>query len=247
MSILSILVLLTSLGSAATLQVGKTSSYKYKTIQSAVNAAKSSDTILVADGSYPEIVKFKSDKNQKDFVTDLKIQGAKKNGKYVYPRVYGFDMSYLDAGADINGFKITKYGIINERSAPHTYRNNYFENCGIDIWGSIPSGSEIINNKFTNGTVEVGMDTWQVLVTGCTFTKSNPGVSVYTGGDANITKNTFNTCKVGVDVDYDAGASITKNTFKYCTVGIRYVDGFTPYMNYNTYTSCKTKIQKVAA
>ncbi len=130
------LLLLTSLGSAATISVGKTSSYKYHTIQSAVNAAKSGDTILVADGSYPEVVKFRSDVNLQNIVTDLKIQGATVNGKYVYPRVYGFDMSHNDAGADINGFKLTRYGIDNSYCGSHIYRNNYFENCGISIWGS---------------------------------------------------------------------------------------------------------------
>ena len=143
------------------------------------------------------------------------------NGKYVYPRVYGFTMGYSEGGADINGFKITKYGIDSSYCNPHVFRNNYFENCGIAFSGVYVSDSQVINNKFTNGTVHVGMDAWNVTVTGCTFNKCKDGVAVTDLGDARVSKNMFSYCKNGVHVYTGGGAEIAGNSFKYCTTGIR--------------------------
>ena len=256
--VLIVLLLLTSLGAATTLKVGKTSSYKYHTIQSAVNVSHTGDTILVANGYYPEVVNFK----KVQYCTDnpLKIQGAMVNGKYVYPRVYGFDMGHEEIGADINGFNITRFGIVMEPA--HIIKNNYFENCGIILSNQFTIGAQIINNKFTNGTIDVGMDVMDCTIKGCTFSKSKiglytygaaevsncvflhctKGVSVGSCGKAGVRYNTFEHCTEGVVVDEYGRAIITNNKFLYCVTGIHIFPYGDAYMNRNTYTGNKEKI-----
>jgi hypothetical protein len=137
-TILFLFSILASTANAATLKVGKTSYYKYHTIQSAVDNSKTGDTILVSNGSYREVVNFKN-VTKGDSRKKLLLRGENKKGKYVYPRVYGFSIKNNDPAVDIDGFKLTRYGIFNEgygsddELGPHIYRNNYFENCGISI------------------------------------------------------------------------------------------------------------------
>ena len=184
------------------------------------------------------------------------------NEKYVYPRVYGFDMGHEESGADINGFKLTRYGIFMESA--HIIRNNYFENCGILLSDQFTSNAQIINSKFTNRTVYTGMDVMSSTIKGCTFSKCKVGVSsrgaadimnctfsyctkgvdVVPEGGAGVTYNTFDHCTEGVTVGENGGADITHNKFIYCGTGIHILPGGYAYMNYNTYTGCKTKIKR---
>lgn len=184
--------------SAATLTVGSTA--KYKTIQSAVNAAKTGDTIYVNAGTYKEIVSIKG--------KDLIFQGQKVGTTYKYPTVYGFDIGASTdnvGGADVNGFKITKYGISSDygMGGGNTIRNNYFYNCGVSIAGFVNSNNVIMNNKFSGN-----YDYY--------------GVSLYETCDNIITGNTFNKAKVGLSLgDCVTCKTITKNTFSYCKVGVQ--------------------------
>lgn len=167
--------------SAATLYVGGT--YKYKSIQSAVNAANDGDTVRVANGTYKE---------------DVSI-----SGKFLsmygtgYPKVNGF--SITQGGAIINGFSIQKNGIDFQGAGNNnTIRNNYFYNCGIDITGLTCSQNTIMNNQITNGTVTL-CETWDNVVQGNKITKAKIGLYLYEGATCtSITKNTFSYCDIGV-------------------------------------------------
>ena len=172
-------LLLTSLASAATLKVGPHE--KYKTIQSAVNAAKDGDTIKVAYGTYKENIKM--DKY-------LTFIGTK------YPKVYGFYC--YGGGGIINGFSIQKNGIDADYSGNVYVRNDYFYNCGIGLAGGVASNSVIMNNQITGGTISV-YDTDNITITGNTISKSKVGLyEAEDTADPTVTKNTFKNCKYAV-------------------------------------------------
>lgn len=188
-----LLIFLVSTASAATLSVG--SKAKYHTIQSAVNAAKDGDTINVAAGTYKENV-----------VVDnkhLKIIGQK--GKY--PTVYGFKNNEQDQGFDINGFKITKYGVsyvFNTASA--LVRNNYFMNCNLYIGGQVGDFT-IMNNQFIGPKAGIsGYDTSYLSITGNKFTKCNIGFEGSLMWTPIVSKNIFTQCGTAVKL-YDVPLS----------------------------------------
>lgn len=183
---LMIFLLLTSLASAATLNVGPKE--KYNTIQKAVNAAKSGDTIKVASGTYKENVKITK------YLTFLGTN---------YPKVDGF--YYASEAGTINGFSIQKYGIDAGYVGGPTIRNNYFYNCGIGIAGWGAAQSSIINNQITGGTIYLYDSMGKSgTITGNTISKSECGL--YIGdmtGYPTATKNTFKGCQYGVYIYTD--------------------------------------------
>lgn len=197
-------LLLTSLASAATLKVGPHE--KYTTIQKAVNAAHSGDTIKVAYGTYKEDVKI--DKQ-------LTILGTK------YPKVYGFYIYNGDAGgSQINGFSIQKYGIGASFSGGVTIRNNYFYNCGIGLSGSTTCTSSIINNQISGGSIDLyDIMADGILIKGNTISKSKCGLFI---GESTViptvTGNTFKNNKYAVYLfDYETSpgrlATFTNNKY----------------------------------
>jgi len=190
--ILLTLVILTSTASAATLNVGSTS--KYKTIQSAVNVAKSGDTIKVAYGTYRENVRI--DKQ-------LSILGTK------YPKVNGF--YYSGGGGTINGFSIQKYGVSSSYAGGGLIRNNYFYNCGIALAGAT-SGSTIMNNQIKGGTINL-YDTQDMTITGNTISDTKYGLYLKeVMGFPTVTKNTFKNCGVAVYIFTYGDANIGRLT-----------------------------------
>lgn len=194
-----LLIIVSSTASAATLNVGPKE--KYKTIQSAVNAAKDGDTIKVAYSTYHENVRI--DKS-------ISLIGTK------YPKVDG--LNFIVSGNQVNGFSFQKYGINVEYNAGgEIIKNNYFYNCGISLCGLI-GDTQIINNQITNGTILL-YDTLQVTITGNTISKSKCGL--YIGDVAllpTVTKNTFKNCNYGVyiyTIDGDPGKLSTFSGNKY--------------------------------
>jgi parallel beta-helix repeat (two copies) len=192
-------IIVSSIASAATLNVG--SHEKYKTIQSAVNAAKDGDTINVACGTYHENVKINK---------YLSLIGTK------YPKVDGFN--FILSGNQVNGFSFQKYGIDVEYNAGgEIIKDNYFYNCGISLGGLI-GDTKIINNQITNGTIHL-YDTFQVTITGNTISNSKCGL--YIGDLAHlptVTKNIFKNCNHGAyiyTIDGDPGKLSTFSGNKY--------------------------------
>lgn len=208
------LLLLTSVASAATLNVGPHE--KYTTIQKAVNAAHSGDTIQVSKGTYKEYVK----------VTGkyLNIYGQKSGGSYTkYPAVYGFDM-YAGGNCTIDGFYFTKKGIsIHDGSMSNVIQNNYFTNCGVDISGNTASDNLIKNNKITGGTISL-IDTFGSVITGCTITKSNVGICLIEPGDSIVSNNVISYNKIGILIFNGCGDIKKNNVFKGNEVNIKNVD-----------------------
>jgi nitrous oxidase accessory protein NosD len=206
-AVILVLILVSVTASASTLSVGSTA--KYKTIQSAVNAAHSGDTVKVASGTYKEdvIIPFG--------VYSLKIIGSK------YPKVYGFSMDY--SGASINGFSINKYGIDTYANGEGIIlRNNYFYNCGIAIAGDTSSGTSIINNKFSHGGIAI-YDTFDQTITGNTINSAKMGLDMQEdSGIASTTKNTFENCQIGVQL-FSVPPGLIGNTYKNNKVNIKMV------------------------
>lgn len=188
-TVILILTLLVSAASAASLTVG--SKATYKTVQSAVNAAQNGDTINVLTGTYPERV----------FINDKHLNFVGQSGKY--PTVYGFVMGQSTNGlgaANINGFRITKYGVIGGRFSGNTIRNNYFVNCGVS-GGEGWWNNNFINNQFTNGGIHLEGGSRDNVVTGNTFYKAKIGLELIQGAYCTkISGNTFSNCVIGVKI-----------------------------------------------
>lgn len=148
---------------------------------------------------------------------------------------------------------------------PHTYRNNYFENCGIAINDQSRQTTLIMNNRFVNGTVSMVLFAQNISVTGCTFTKCNPGIYLSESSEALIKDNKFSYCKTGVTFGEGGLGDATYNTFSNCKNGILVYKGsanitnnlFTKnnygiyisqedrvYMNQNKYSGNKKNIFK---
>lgn len=200
-------LLLTSLASAATLQVGP--KLHYKTVQSAVNEADSGDTIYVNAGTYKETVHIDG--------KNLIFQGAKVKGKYQYPTVYGFSFGfdsnlYNPGSGDVNGFKIIKTGIQYDLIGHNIIKNNYFTNCGVSLGGQTCSNNVIMNNQFTNGGIAL-YECYDNVVTGNKITKAKVGLGLYEGATCStITKNTFSYCQIGVAL-YQIPSCLIGNTY----------------------------------
>ena len=207
-------LLLTSLASAATLKVGPHE--KYKTIQKAVDTAKSGDTIQVAAGTYKETVQIGK--------IGLNIYGQKAGGSYKkYPIVYGFN-AYSGSGViTINGFYITKTGVdLDYSGGGNVVQNNYFQNCGIGVWGTVSSGALIKNNKITNGIISF-YDTFDNTVTGNTITKSKVGIYIPESADVSVVKNTITYNQVGIKRENGAGY-LKENYYKGNKINIQNVE-----------------------
>lgn len=187
LALVLILIVVSSAASASTLKVGPKE--KYKTIQKAVNAAKSGDTIKVSSGTYKEYVKV----DKKVFILGTKD-----------PKVDGF-YYYGGSSGTINGFSIQKYGIgaAYDGGYPTVIRNNYFYNCGISLIGHLMDDAIIMNNQIVGGTIYLNDNTGQTI-TGNIISKSKVGLYLGDmGADPTVTKNTFKSCKYGVYIYTD--------------------------------------------
>jgi parallel beta-helix repeat protein len=193
------LLLLCSVASATTLNVGPKE--KYKTIQKAVNAAKNGDTIKVASGTYHEHVKINK--------WSLQILGTN------YPKVDGFE--YYGGSGTINGFSIQKSGVSTSYAGGGLIRNNYFYNCGIELGGAT-GGADIVNNQIFGGTICL-IDTKNSTISGTTV--SNLKCGLFIGDSAKIPTVkgcTFKNCGYAVyfwDYDHDPGKLPTFSGNKY--------------------------------
>jgi nitrous oxidase accessory protein NosD len=201
LALVLILIVVSSAASAATLKVGPKE--KYKTIQKAVNAAHTGDTIQVAYGTYKEDVKL---------TKRLTILGTK------YPKVYGFDIYNGNAGgSQINGFSIQKYGIGASFAGSVTIRNNYFYNCGIGLSGPTVYASKVINNQITGGSILLyDVMGGPILIQGNTISKSKCALLV---GDSTVlptvTGNTFKNNQYAVYLyGYETSPGVLKSFTK---------------------------------
>jgi nitrous oxidase accessory protein NosD len=216
--VLLILTLLTCTASAATLTVDDSGGKQYKTIQAAVNAAKSGDTIYVYAGSYPETVTV----NRPDML--LYFQGEKTSTCYKYPKVDGFSF-WGPAGGNINGFNITKNGISYDIIGNNIVRNNYIYGGGVGFGGQTCSNNSVVNNQLF----------------GC-------GISFYECYENTVTGNKINKAPIGLKLDEGATCrTITGNTFSYCNIAVQVPVSVPDCLIGNTYKGNKVNVKVVPA
>ena len=181
-----------------TLEVGK-SGYTYNTIQDALNAAASGDTVLVHPGTYPEHIILSGGKDvylkssDGPFATIIDANGAERTIERT---------SAGDGNATIEGFKITgasdKAVYLEHDSQTILITNCVFEDNAQAIWVLEDYNClRIINNQFIGGkAIYVYHDVKQVETT--------------------IKNNLFNGCSHGIDdiaMDDDSPISIIDNIF----------------------------------
>jgi parallel beta-helix repeat protein len=196
LSILLIFAFIMSIGaaSAATLNVPG----NYKTIQGAINAAHSGDTIKVASGTYKENLK----------ITDKTVS---LTGSY-YPSIYGCSFAAGGRGK-LYGFAVTKNGVSLSESGNDIIQNCAFTNCGISIITGSCSDNQLINNKITNGGICI-FDSQNNIITGNYIYKGKIGLTLSDGASCKlVTKNTFKNCDVGVKMESKAGDWMINNIY----------------------------------
>jgi PKD repeat protein len=203
-----LLILFSSIVSASTLYVG--GKENYKTIQNAVNHAKSGDIIIVNSGTYPEKVNLTS--------PGLTIKGIK------YPKVNGF-INFEDYGGFgdgdqiISGFSIMKDGITitGIESGNNVIRNNIFYNCDAILGGDVNKNNTIMNNFFNGGGIQIYGVTASII--GNKIHNAKTGIWLPTAaGESSIAEeisgNNIYDCKVGIDFgDYSEAGKIYNNYF----------------------------------
>lgn len=212
---LLVLTLLCGSASAATLTVDDSGGKQYKTIQSAVNAAKSGDTIYVHAGTYPETVKI----DRPDML--LNFQGEKTTC-YKYPSVYGFSF-YGPASGNINGFNITKTGICYDVIGNNIIRNNYIRGGGVSIGGQTCSNNTIMNNQFFNCGISL-YESYDNSITGNKIYNAPTGLKLEECATCTtITGNLFSGCSVAVQVPVSVPSCLIGNTYKNNKVNVKIV------------------------
>jgi parallel beta-helix repeat protein len=189
-----------STASAATLQVD---SKHYKTIQSAINAANSGDTIKVAPGVYKEHVLIEG--------KTLTIKGLN------YPQITGVNFQYGGNGG-LYDFKIVNGGVVCAYSGSNIIKNCDFKDSGLSIV-SCPE-NQIINNKFTNGVLSL-WGSQENIITGNYITESIIGLNLYNSSCTKCSKNTFSYCQIAVLLDAPPGDWMTRNKYIHNTENIR--------------------------
>ena len=229
------LLFLISTASAATLDVGPKA--KYNTIQKAVDASKDGDTIRVAPGTYKENVKIDN--------KTISLIGTK------YPTVYGFGFESEDYvefthSLNINGFKISRYGVTfaDSLSSPApitTVRNNYFLNCNITLIHR-KAGISVINNQFIGPNAGIrAYESSYDKVTGNKFINCEEAAMIRLGSIMKLSGNTFTKCGNCVYSCEAYFGEVSDNKFSQCQEGL----GFTGYtevnkISANSFTKCGT-------
>jgi Nitrous oxidase accessory protein len=229
------LLFLISTASAATLDVGPKA--KYNTIQKAVNAAKDGDTIRVAPGTYKENVKI--------YNKTISLNGTK------YPTVYGFGFEseeYVEFthSLNINGFKISKYGVTFTDSLSSsvpitTVRNNYFSNCNITLMHR-KGGISVINNQFIGPNAGIrAYESSYDKVTGNKFINCDEAAKIPLGSIMKLSGNTFTNCGICVSSSEGYFEEISDNKFSQCQEGVQF-SGYTNVnkISTNSFTKCGT-------
>lgn len=201
--LLILFIFLISSASAATLTVPSTS---YKTVQSAINAAKHNDTVSVKSGIY----------NENLIVTQKRVNLIGE--QYKYPKILGISTS--NGGCiNLNGFNVTKSGIWLNDAGANLIRNNYIYTKGVNV--AYPSSTNtVMNNKFFNCGIGL-YESYENSVTGNTISKASEGLGLHEGATCKtITGNTFSCCKIGVSC-WTVPLCLTGNTYKGNTVNIK--------------------------
>ncbi len=234
---LFLLVFIVGLGSAAELNVG--SGETYTTIQAAIDAASSGDTINVRAGTYTETGQIVINK-------DLTIIGEDKNTVIIKPSSdTTLPMGGLNPPVESDGWFVIQNGISVDISGitfdgsgkniaigilsygSGNIHDNIIENIkygtyrgfGVMLWNS---NIAITNNLFSNfqriGVLMKGSST-NAIVSGNTFTCKGNGdwldyaVELGAGAKANVVNNIISNCKGVASSDGSTSAGILVTTY----------------------------------
>jgi parallel beta-helix repeat protein len=190
----------------------------YPTIQSAIIAAKSGDTIFVFDDSSPYNENIVVDKslNILGENKETTIIDGRNNGNVVYISADEVNISNFtirssgnDAGITINSdnnfiinnyFKNDYYGLRISSAHFNTIQENKFENCEYAIYSFDSNNNEILENIIIENTIGIKL--------------------MQNSNENNFYRNVVSLCDEAVSIDYSSYNNIYWNVLNDCIYGI---------------------------
>ena len=210
--------------------VAKIGEQKYTTLEAAVNAAKSGDTIMLGEGKFT-LYKKGADTKGKDLT--FIGQGADKTGWNIGPEV----PDPANFGTEYNGdYSFDGAGTI-------TFRNMTLQSGEVDYLGFIRADNTIVENCTVNGkTFYWGYTSASFKNT--TFNCPSGDYAIWTYSSPTMT---FDTCTfnssgkvINVYTDYGAGKQDITVNFENCTVN-NTGESLKPVLNINDSNMCDFK------
>jgi len=191
----------------------------YPTIQKAINAAVSGDTILVAAGTYPEYVCV----NKSVTLQGTNRQSIIKGGPESTTRVVDVKISKVKiSGFTVQGPTLSYKGIYVEPPLQQYFTNiNITDNtvigCNDGIFYSRSSKCFITNNTLQGNTYGIRLydSNYNVVAENLVNASGYYGIDFYARSRYNnLTKNTVMNCKYGVLLEYANYTTMYLNTIK---------------------------------
>jgi parallel beta-helix repeat protein len=191
----------------------------YPTIQKAINAAVSGDTILVAAGTYPEYVCV----NKSVTLQGTNRQSIIKGGSESTTRVVDVKISNVKiSGFTVQGPTLSYKGIYVEPPLQQYFTNiNITDNtvigCNDGIFYSRSSKCFITNNTLQGNTYGIRLydSNYDVVAENLVNASGYYGIDFYARSRYNnLTKNTVMNCKYGVLLEYANYTTMYLNTIK---------------------------------
>jgi parallel beta-helix repeat protein len=191
----------------------------YPTIQKAINAAVSGDTILVAAGTYPEYVCV----NKSVTLQGTNRQSIIKGGSESTTRVVDVKISKVKiSGFTVQGPTLSYKGIYVEPPLQQYFTNiNITDNtvigCNDGIFYSRSSKCFITNNTLQGNTYGIRLydSNYNVVAENLVNASGYYGIDFYARSRYNnLTKNTVMNCKYGVLLEYANYTTMYLNTIK---------------------------------
>ena len=209
----------------------------FSTIQEAVNAAVSGDTILVYPGTYAENV---------DVYKELTIQSVSGNPEDTVLNPSGYDHAF-DITANnvtISGFKInfpmatyskaavsisSRNNTILNNVVSITYTGSWYNTFGIYLTGNSARDNTILGNTITGSNYGNGNGIYfnyaspNNRILGNTISDFSCGAYLYYSGENELRNNTISACNSqGLCIQYSDGNRLEDNTISECNYyGIR--------------------------
>ncbi|HVW22163.1 MAG TPA: pectinesterase family protein [Opitutaceae bacterium] len=186
---------------------------QYSTVQAAVNAAASGDTILIAAGTYNEQVTISSSKS------NLIIEGSSRSGSIVSSGAN--QITVLNQGTGITFENLT----LRNTSTANTNTNHVLRNFGakcivknanIDGWeDTLYSGSNTqmyVSNCLVQGAVDFVYGNGRIFLTGCTIEqmRASPTGGTIAAPNTDASQNygiVFSSCTVTSAAGVPAGST----------------------------------------